>query len=473
MTPFGRELSCRDTAIAGLTIWTLPVYGDERGFFKENWQRAAMTAAGLPDFGPVQQNIAFNGPAGVTRGIHAEPWDKLVSVATGRVFGAWVDLRPGPEFGTVVTAEIDAGAAVFVPRGVGNAYQTLEPATAYSYLVNEHWSADAAYAAVNLTDPQLAIDWPVPLADAVLSEKDRAAPMLADVEPLPPKRILVLGADGQLGRALRAEYAGDERVDFATRADLDIAAEDPQERAWHEYDVILNAAAYTQVDAAETEAGRTEAWATNVTAIATLTKICTEHRITLVHLSSDYVFDGTSASPYREEDPPSPLSVYGQTKAAGDALVATTPRHYLLRTSWVIGEGRNFVRTMADLAARGIDPEVVRDQIGRPTFTADLARAIRRLIESRAPYGTYNVTGSGEPASWYDVSREVFSLVGADPSRITPVTAAEYERRARDRGAPGTHLAPRPAYSVLDLSKIEGAGFIPPDWRESLARYVS
>ena len=128
------------TSIPGLLRIDLDVRGDNRGWFKENWQRRTMVAAGLPDFGPVQQNMSFNTRRGVTRGIHAEPWDKLVSVATGRVFGAWVDLRPGEHFGRTYTTELGPETAVFVPRGVGNAFQTLTDGTVYSYLVNDHWS---------------------------------------------------------------------------------------------------------------------------------------------------------------------------------------------------------------------------------------------------------------------------------------------------------------------------------------------
>src|SRR4029077_1922749 len=141
---------------------------------------AKMVAAGMPDFGPVQNNISFNESAGTTRGIHAEPWDKFVSVATGRIFGAWVDMRSGPTFGTVFTAELDPSRAVFVPRGVGNAFQTLEPKTLYTYLVNDHYSPDANYTSVTPADEPLAIDWPIPLERAELSAKDRAQPGLAE-----------------------------------------------------------------------------------------------------------------------------------------------------------------------------------------------------------------------------------------------------------------------------------------------------
>ncbi len=161
----------------------LPVHGDNRGWFKENWQREKMLEIGVPDFGPVQNNISFNTAVGTTRGIHAEPWEKLISIAFGRVFGAWVDLRPGDGFGTVFTAELDPTTAIFVPRGVGNSYQTLEPNTAYTYLVNEHWSAQAQseYTFVNLADEELAIAWPIALSAAELSEKDRLHPRLAEL----------------------------------------------------------------------------------------------------------------------------------------------------------------------------------------------------------------------------------------------------------------------------------------------------
>ena len=130
MTRTMPDLAVETTAIPGLLVVRLPVHADSRGWFKEGWQREKMTALGLPDFGPVQQNVSFNAARGATRGIHAEPWDKFVSVSTGRAFGAWVDLRAGETFGTTVHLELDPSVAVFVPRGVGNSYQTLEDGVA-------------------------------------------------------------------------------------------------------------------------------------------------------------------------------------------------------------------------------------------------------------------------------------------------------------------------------------------------------
>ena len=145
--------SLETTPIPGLVVVRLDRRDDARGFFKENWQREKMLAIGLPDFGPVQNNVSFNADRGVTRGIHTEPWDKFVSLATGRIFGAWVDMREGETFGATFTLEMDTAVAVFVPRGVGNSYQVLEDATAYTYLVNEHWRPGVAYPALALDDP--------------------------------------------------------------------------------------------------------------------------------------------------------------------------------------------------------------------------------------------------------------------------------------------------------------------------------
>lgn len=463
MPEFDKPLSSRETVIPGLVLWELPVHGDNRGWFKENWQRAKMMAAGLPDFGPVQNNVSFNGAVGTTRGFHAEPWDKWVSVASGRIFGAWVDLREGPTFGAVVTAELDPSRAVFVPRGVGNAYQTLSPETTYTYLVNDHWSPDVEYTFVNVADETVGIAWPIALADAQLSEKDRAHPRLADVRPVAPRRTLVLGANGQLGRALRAGFGDASHLEYAARADLDLTASVlPGARRWRDYDTIINAAAYTAVDLAETPAGRAEAWATNVTAVATLARIAAEHGITLVHVSTDYVFDGTLDRAYREDDPVAPLGVYGQTKAAGDAIVATLPHHYIVRTSWVIGDGHNFVRTMQSLAERGVDPLVVDDQVGRLTFADELVRGIRHLLESHAPYGIYNLTGGGDPMSWADVAREVYHALGRDPDQVRRVSTAEYSATV------GAEAAPRPRNSLLDLAKITHTGFVVRDHRLAL-----
>ena len=437
-----------------------------------------MCALGAPDLTWVQNNISFNAERGVTRGVHAEPWDKWISVATGRIFGAWVDLREGSAtYGAIYCCEVDPSRAVFTPRGVGNSFQALEDGTAYTYLVNAHWSAELkkTYTFVNLADPALGIEWPIPLEQATLSEADKHHPMLADVIPMAPKRTLVTGCNGQLGRAVRA-LAEERKVakDFDFR-DIDtFDMSDPEAYGkldWSLYGTVINCGAYTAVDAAETPEGRRIAWAANATGPALLARTCAEHGITLVHISSDYVFDGTREL-HDEGEAMSPLSVYGQSKAAGDIAVAGCPRHYIMRSSWVIGDGKNFAKTMcalSDKVAAG-DLErvtVVDDQLGRLTFTHDMAAAIFHVLDARAPYGTYDCTGSGAVRSWADIARACFEAKNGNGDKVVPVSTADYYASAEGP------IAPRPHFSALDLSKLEGVGFHMPDWEKGLADYLA
>ena len=477
---FEKDLRVEETGIEGLKVVELAVHGDSRGWFKENWQRAKMTALGIPDMRVVQNNVSFNAERGVTRGVHAEPWDKFVSVATGSVFGAWVDLRQGsPTYGRVFTCTLDPSRAIYVPRGVGNSFQALEDGTAYTYLVDAHWSAalKGTYTFVSLADPALGIDWPISLSEATLSEADKRHPMLADVVPMAPRRTLVTGCNGQLGRAVRAlaeERGVSGTFDFCDIDTFDLSDPDAYSQYdWDLYGTVINCGAYTAVDRAETPEGRLSAWAANATGPALLARTCAEHGITLVHVSSDYVFDGTREV-HDEGEPFSPLSVYGQSKAAGDLAVSNCPRHYVLRSSWVIGDGRNFARTMVGLSDRVADPDdklervtVVNDQLGRLTFTRDMAAAIFHLLDSHAPWGTYDCTGSGAVRSWADIARACFDAANGNGDAVVPVSTAEYYA-----GASGP-VAPRPVHSALDLSKLEAAGFSMPDWEVELKEYLS
>ncbi len=457
--------SLETTPIPGLVVVRLDRRDDPRGFFKENWQRQKMLDIGLPDFGPVQNNVSFNADRGVTRGIHTEPWDKFISLATGRIFGAWVDMREGDTFGATFTLDMDTSVAVFVPRGVGNSYQTLEDATSYTYLVNQHWRPGIAYPALSLDDPTVSIAWPIPLADAIISEKDQNNPRLDRSTAIARQRTLVVGGNGQLGQALQQEFPDAEAVG-RDRLDLTDAAA-VAAWPWDDYDVVLNAAAYTAVDAAETPEGRVAAWAANASAPATLARLSVQHGFTLVHYSSEYVFDGTAPLDpgHTEEEPLSPLGVYAQSKAAGDIAVRLAPKHYLMRTSWVIGDGKNFVRTMQTLAGNGVSPSVVGDQVGRLTFTGELSRATKHLLDAGADHGTYNVSNGGPATSWYDVAKRVFELSGRAADDVSETTAEEY--------AAGKALAPRPQNSTMDLTKIRATGFDPEDAFVALERYCA
>lgn len=181
------EIIGHETEIPGLLIFDVSLVGDDRGYFQEKFQKAKLVKAGLPEsFNVVQNSLSYNKEAGVTRGLHAEPWDKYISVITGKVFCAYVDLRKGPSFGKMVTVELTPTKTVFLPQGVANSFQTLEPDTYYLYSVNAHWSADNydKYCFVNLADPTLNIQWPISLDKAIMSDRDRNHPMLKDITPM-------------------------------------------------------------------------------------------------------------------------------------------------------------------------------------------------------------------------------------------------------------------------------------------------
>lgn len=273
--------------------------------------------------------------------------------------------------------------------------------------------------------------------------------------------MIIIGANGQLGLALQKQYPQAQIVDAA---ELDITDSKAVEAFdWTGIDTMVNAAAYTNVDGAETDQGRIAAWKVNASAVKNLSAIATKIDAKLIHISTDYVFDGT-AEVHTEDEPFSPLSVYGQTKAAGDIAAALTPKHYILRTSWVIGEGANFVRTMMSLAEKNISPSVVDDQIGRLTFTKELVRAVGHLLSNSCDYGTYNLTNSGESASWADITKLIFKTINSSCT-VTGVSTAQYYKGK-------TGIAPRPLNSIMSLSKIEATGFSAKDWQTELTEYI-
>lgn len=470
---FEKELSVTETNIPGLLVFDLPVHGDNRGWFKENWQRAKMTTLGLPDFGPVQNNISFNAKRGVTRGIHAEPWDKYISIAAGEVFGAWVDLRPGKSFGQVFTTRLNPSKAIYVPRGVGNSFQALEDGTVYTYLVNAHWSLEQkkTYTFVNLADPDLHIEWPIPLDQSERSEADLNHPMLKDAKPMAPKRTLVTGCNGQVGKAIQhyVEEHHLEGFEYTDSNNFDITnLDDYQQYDWDLYGTIINTAAFTSVDAAESDEGRKTAWNVNVQGVANLVKIAKEHHITLVHISSDYVFDGTKPV-HDEQESLAPLGVYGQTKAAADILVSNATKHYIIRSSWIVGEGNNFVTRMMNFAndvnnGKTVVAQAPTDQTGRLTFAPELVRGIFHLLDTNADYGTYNLTNNGQVVSWHELAQQIFTELHANTEAIQANRVDDY--------ASLTHGSLRPHHCALNLAKIIATGFTPSDWKLLLHEYI-
>jgi dTDP-4-dehydrorhamnose reductase len=284
-------------------------------------------------------------------------------------------------------------------------------------------------------------------------------------------KLLVLGAGGQVGRELcRRQWPAGYRLAGFDRADVDITREGSIAAAMQRErpDLVINAAAYTAVDRAESEPDA--AWAANCTGAGYLAAACREAAIPLVHISTDYVFDGEKAGPYREDDPVNPLGVYGRSKEAGDrALREALAEHVILRTAWVYSaHGHNFVKTMLRLAAERPVLRVVADQTGSPTSAADIAAAIAYVVQRAAAgqgrWGTYHFTGAGA-VTWHGFAETIFDLAepwrGPAP-RVEAITTADYPTPAR-----------RPANSVLDCSRIgEAFGITPRPWREALAEVI-
>jgi dTDP-4-dehydrorhamnose reductase/dTDP-4-dehydrorhamnose 3,5-epimerase len=462
------QIKAKATDIPGLQILEIPVHKDNRGWFKENWHLSNFRALGLGQFKPVQQNVSFNLIRGVTRGLHAEPWDKLVSVASGAAFGVWLDLRAGDSFGKLVQATIEPGTLVYIPRGVANGFQALEDGTAYSYLVNDHWSAETSYVCVNLRDPSLGVRWPIEIDHSMVSEKDLAHPGFSSIAPIQIGKPLVIGSSGQLAKALRAEYPDGV---FLSSKQFDMRSSRVEEALLKlgidagSLSCVINAAAFTNVDQAETRLGGDEAWATNVLGVKELVGFCRARNLRLVHVSSDFIFNGNKPAPYSESDLPNPINFYGFTKASADLLVEQLENHLIIRPSWVIGESENFVSIMSQIALAGKKAKVVGDQIGRFTFANELAKAIRHLIENNCPSGTYNVTGAGEAMSRADWARRIFSHYGRNPSDVESVTSLEYSGEKTS--------AQRPNNSTLSLEKLTNTGFTPRSSEDSLYDHLS
>lgn len=276
-------------------------------------------------------------------------------------------------------------------------------------------------------------------------------------------RVLITGAAGQVGRELTEVLARHDTT-ACTRGDLDIGDRDAVLAMVHTVrpDVVINAAAYTAVDAAETDVDA--AWRINAMGPRHLSEATSGTGAHLVHLSTDYVFDGTKDSPYVEWDPTCPTSMYGRTKLGGEHEVLRAPNTTVVRTSWVCGRyGSNMVKTILRVAATNNTLRFVDDQVGHPTFADDLAAMVGRLATERRP-GLFHVTNTGA-VSWFGFAQAVLDAAGLDPTRVEPITTADLDP---------PRPAPRPANSVLDNAALRLGGLDPlPHFTDALARTVA
>lgn len=276
-------------------------------------------------------------------------------------------------------------------------------------------------------------------------------------------KVLVTGAGGMLAHDLvPALEAAGHSVTAANRADLDITDPGACAVAVAGHDLVVNTAAWTAVD--DAESNEPVAFAINAVGAANVARAAAAAEAPLLHVSTDYVFDGQATKPYAADSPVCPRSAYGRTKAAGEwAVRALCPQSWVVRTAWLYGAGGpNFVETMTRLAHERDTVSVVDDQVGQPTWTVDLADLIVRLVGSSAPYGIYHGTSQGQ-VSWFGFTRAIFEKLGLDPERVQPTTTEAFPRPA-----------PRPAWSVLSHDTLVDAGLAPiQDWRRAIGAYLS
>ena len=462
------------TAIKDVKIIEPRVFHDARGYFFESFEEKQFRAE-VADVHFVQDNESYSeGP--VVRGLHFQKGEhaqaKLVRVVKGRVLDVAVDIREGsPTFGRHVAVELtdENHRQLFIPRGFAHGFAVLGDSAVFQYKCDNYYCPEAEDG-IAYNDPALGIDWRVNAEDAIVSEKDSNRPTLNQwmemrkgvVADTKKKRILVTGGNGQLGNSLRilSEASVHEYL-FTDVEDMDITSSSDIERVMSEFkpDVVINCAAYTAVDKAETDTSK--AHQLNSEAPGLLANAAKRHGAHIIHISTDYVFgQSMQNTPIEETTPPSPIGVYGMTKLEGEEMVkASGCSHTIVRTSWLYSEfGNNFVKTMLRLMNDRKQLKVVNDQTGTPTYAGDLASALLKLIDSPRKSGTYHYSNQGT-ATWYDFACEIRRLGGMNGCDVISCTSTDYSA-----------TAVRPSYSVLSKDKIiKDYNLEIPYWRDSLS----
>ncbi len=470
-------MTAEPLAIPEVLLIAPPRFADLRGFFSETWSQRRYTEYGIP--GPfVQDNHSLSVQRGTIRGLHAQiapsVQGKLVRCVRGAIWDVAVDIRrSSPSYGRHVAAELSAENwhQLWIPGGFLHGFCTLAPDTEVIYKVTADYDRKAERGVI-WNDPDLALPWPVGAGEALLSDKDRVLPRFADcVEWFLGVTILITGGTGQLASALSA--TGTERVYRVGRPAFDFDKPDSVASVFDAVRpaLVVNAAAYTGVDVAETDAGA--AYRANRDGPAQLARLCAEAGVPLIHVSTDYVFDGLKGAPYVETDPTEPQGIYGASKLAGEgAVLNACSRAIVLRTAWVYSAtGKNFVRTMLNAARKTDRLRVVADQKGCPTTASDLAEAILAVaarIEAEGWQdrfgGIFHAAGTGW-TTWHGLAVATFREAarhGLTPPVVEPIATADWPTPVR-----------RPPDSRLDCAKLAAVfGVRLPHWRDSVGPTV-
>lgn len=452
------------TELDGVILVNPDVHGDGRGWFMETFREDELRAQGITS--PfVQDNQSFSAKKGTLRGIHYQNYpyaqSKLVRCLRGEILDVAVDLRSwSPNYkkwvGVVLSAENKK--QLYIPRGFGHGFVTLTDDVEIAYKCDDYYHK-AAEGGVRFDDSEIAVDWGV--SDPVLSDKDKNAPLLKDAACNFGARVLVTGANGQLGYEVvkqltskGIECAGVDVQDF------DITDEAAVNRYLEGYKptAIVHCAAYTAVDKAEDDSAVCEK--VNFVGTKNIAAYCAKHNIRLVHISTEYVYGDNGKNPLTETDPTNPLGVYARTKLEAEREAQKVADHIILRTSGVFGKhGNNFIKTMLKLAETKSELTVVDDEFGAPTYAVDLAQAIVALVFHRAT-GIFNISNEGE-CSWNELAKAVFERTGKKVT-VNGISTEAYGSKAK-----------RQLNSRMDKTKIYAIGIpVMPTWQNALDRFL-
>ncbi|MEZ4526945.1 MAG: dTDP-4-dehydrorhamnose reductase [Desulfobacterales bacterium] len=466
------------TSLKEVLIIEPSVFKDPRGFFMETFQENRYRESGI-DRHFVQDNLSFS-VRGTLRGLHYQirhPQAKLVQAVSGEIFDVAVDIRPGsPTFGkwTGVILSDQNHRQLFIPEGFAHGFCVLSKTAHFLYKCSDFYAADDE-GGILWFDPEIGIQWPVEHPSFLKRPLSPPCPMRSGSASCGEERkmnILIVGSKGQLGWELMRQGA-DFTLLGLDLPELDITRPESIAECAKDFrpDLLINAAAYTNVDKSESDTQT--AFAVNKDGAANLADFCKTAKIPLIHISTDFVFDGKKTSPYLESDPVSPLGVYGKSKAEGEEEVRNRRKeHIIVRTAWLYGvHGHNFVKTMIRLGQEREKLGVVADQHGCPTCAADLAEALLRIAQQigsgkNVSWGTYHYCGKGI-TSWHgftekiiETARQYFPM---RTKQVNAITTDQYPTPAQ-----------RPAYSALDCTRIQANfGVETKDWKESLKKTIA
>lgn len=459
-------------------------FGDERGYYSSQFVASELESLGVPN-NRIEQLAQSKSSKGIIRGLHYQDdpccQAKFVKCENGAVLDVIVDLRQdSPTYKKWISVELtpENGKILYVPRGFAHGFVSLKDETRFEYLVDNHYKPSHE-GGISWSDPEVNIDWQFEkygITEPVLSEKDKVRGTLEEVKPnfYTHKRYLVTGCKGQLGYDVVRELNKRGIYDILNLDvdDMDITDREFVRKTIMEYkpEYVVHCAAYTAVDKAEEN--EELARKINVEGTKNIADACKEIGSKMVYISTDYVFDGKKDKndEYTEEDITNPLSVYGKTKRDGELAALENPKTFVLRTAWVFGiNGNNFIKTMLGLSEKYEKITVVNDQIGSPTYTVDLAKAICDLIDTDK-YGIYHCTNDGF-CSWAEFAAYILKDT---KTKVVPVTTEEYYKpKYEDAKAKGItlHIAERPMISKLSKVKLVREEIYMPHWKDAVDRY--